>query len=47
MDRPEGLPGVDQGVMPVSWSAWLAELDRQLSLNEAVLRTKVMRMEQH
>jgi hypothetical protein len=29
MGRPEGMPGVDQGVMPVSWSAWLAELDRQ------------------
>ena len=27
--KPEGMPGVDQGVMPVSWSAWLAELDRQ------------------
>jgi len=25
----------------------VAELDRQLSLNEAVLRTKVMRVEQH
>ena len=25
----------------------VAELDRQLGLNEAVLRTKVMRMEQH
>ena len=29
MSKPEGMPGVDQGVMPVSWSAWLAELDRQ------------------
>jgi hypothetical protein len=27
--KPEGMPGVDQGVMPVSWTAWLAELDRQ------------------
>ena len=27
--KPECMPGVDQGVMPVSWSAWLAELDRQ------------------
>ena len=29
MGKPQGMPGVDQGVMPVSWSAWLAELDRQ------------------
>jgi len=27
--RPEGMPHVDQGASPVSWSAWLAELDRQ------------------
>jgi len=27
--RPVGMPKVDQGVSPVSWSAWLAELDRQ------------------
>ena len=27
--RPQGMPGVDQGASPVSWSAWLAELDRQ------------------
>jgi hypothetical protein len=27
--KPEGMPGVDQGAMPVSWTAWLAELDRQ------------------
>lgn len=27
--RPEGMPGVDQGESPVSWAAWLAELDRQ------------------
>jgi hypothetical protein len=27
--RPRGMPGVDQGGSPVSWSAWLAELDRQ------------------
>lgn len=29
MGRPEGMPAVDQGASPVSWSAWLAELDRQ------------------
>jgi hypothetical protein len=28
-DRPESMPGVDQGASPVSWAAWLAELDRQ------------------
>ena len=27
--RPRGMPGVDQGASPVSWTAWLAELDRQ------------------
>ena len=27
--RPRGMPVVDQGASPVSWSAWLAELDRQ------------------
>jgi hypothetical protein len=27
--RPKGMPGVDQGASPVSWAAWLAELDRQ------------------
>ena len=27
--RPDGMPGVDQGASPVSWTAWLAELDRQ------------------
>jgi len=27
--RPKGMPAVDQGGSPVSWSAWLAELDRQ------------------
>ncbi len=27
--RPAGMPNVDQGVSPVSWTAWLAELDRQ------------------
>ena len=26
---PQGMPGVDQGAVPVSWTAWLAELDRQ------------------
>lgn len=29
MGRPHGMPRVDQGVSPVSWTAWLAELDRQ------------------
>jgi hypothetical protein len=28
-DKPKGMPQVDQGVSPVSWTAWLAELDRQ------------------
>ncbi len=28
-DRPRGMPEVDQGATPVSWAAWLAELDRQ------------------
>jgi hypothetical protein len=27
--KPSGMPKVDQGVSPVSWTAWLAELDRQ------------------
>ena len=27
--RPNGMPNVDQGASPVSWPAWLAELDRQ------------------
>lgn len=27
--RPAGMPVTDQGASPVSWSAWLAELDRQ------------------
>jgi hypothetical protein len=27
--RPDGMPSTDQGASPVSWSAWLAELDRQ------------------
>jgi hypothetical protein len=27
--RPVGMPAIDQGASPVSWSAWLAELDRQ------------------
>lgn len=26
---PDGMPETDQGASPVSWSAWLAELDRQ------------------
>ncbi|MBO0814281.1 MAG: 30S ribosomal protein S6 [Actinobacteria bacterium] len=42
--RSEGIYAViDMNAMPDS----VAELDRQLSLNEAVLRTKVLRMEQH
>ena len=42
--RSEGIYAViDMKAMPDS----VAELDRQLSLNEAVLRTKVMRMDQH
>lgn len=42
--RSEGIYAViDMMAMPDS----VAELDRQLSLNEAVLRTKVMRVEQH
>ena len=27
--KPRGMPTIDEGVAPVSWSAWLAELDRQ------------------
>jgi hypothetical protein len=28
--KPEnGMPGVDDGLSPVSWTAWLAELDRR------------------
>ena len=27
--RPVDMPQTDQGSSPVSWSAWLAELDRQ------------------
>ncbi len=27
--RPSAMPAVDDGVSPVSWKAWLAELDRQ------------------
>jgi hypothetical protein len=27
--RPDGMPELDQGASPVSWAAWLAELDRQ------------------
>jgi hypothetical protein len=26
---PSSTPTVDQGASPVSWAAWLAELDRQ------------------
>jgi len=29
MGKPQGMPRVDQGVTPVSWTVWLAELDRQ------------------
>jgi hypothetical protein len=25
----EPIPALDEGISPVSWSAWLAELDRQ------------------
>ena len=42
--RSEGIYAViDMMAVPDS----VAELDRQLGLNEAVLRTKVMRVEQH
>src|SRR5215470_7788561 len=42
--RSEGIYAViDMTAMPDS----VAELDRQLGLNEAVLRTKVLRMDQH
>ena len=27
--KPNGMPEIDQGATPVSWSAWFAELDRQ------------------
>lgn len=27
--RPTATPAIDDGVSPVSWKAWLAELDRQ------------------
>ncbi|MDB5561890.1 MAG: hypothetical protein JWN11_1308 [Hyphomicrobiales bacterium] len=27
--KPTGMPTQDDGMSPVSWSAWLAELDRQ------------------
>jgi hypothetical protein len=35
---PEQTPTIDDGVSPVSWTAWLAELDRQqlaLKVSEA------------
>jgi len=42
--RTEGIYAViDMMALPDS----VTELDRQLSLNEAVLRTKVLRMEHH
>jgi small subunit ribosomal protein S6 len=42
--RSEGIYAViDMNAMPDS----VTELDRQLGLNEAVLRTKVLRMEHH
>jgi small subunit ribosomal protein S6 len=42
--RSEGIYAViDMNAMPDA----VAELDRQLGLNEAVLRTKVLRMEHH
>ena len=28
-EAPTAAPGIDDGVSPVSWTAWLAELDRQ------------------
>jgi hypothetical protein len=28
-NRVGAMPGLDDGMSPVSWSAWLAELDRQ------------------
>lgn len=27
--EPDDMPGLDEGLSPVSWVAWLAELDRQ------------------
>lgn len=27
--RPRSVPAMDDGISPVSWRAWLAELDRQ------------------
>ncbi|MEO6395999.1 MAG: hypothetical protein ABIO40_08835 [Devosia sp.] len=27
--RPSGMPSIDQGMSPVSWSAWFSEFDRQ------------------
>ena len=27
--QPTTIPGIDDGVSPISWKAWLAELDRQ------------------
>lgn len=27
--RPAAAPSIDDGISPCSWSAWLAELDRQ------------------
>ena len=37
---PGTMPRVDDGVSPVSWTAWLAELDRrQLALRVADLET--------
>ncbi|MGV3491051.1 MAG: hypothetical protein ACO1OG_06975 [Devosia sp.] len=27
--KPDDAPGLDEGLSPVSWTAWLAELDRQ------------------
>jgi small subunit ribosomal protein S6 len=42
--RSEGIYAViDMNAMPDS----VTELDRQLGLNEAVLRTKILRMEHH
>ncbi|RUT29329.1 hypothetical protein EMQ25_14495 [Arsenicitalea aurantiaca] len=28
-ERPQAAPSIDDGLSPCSWTAWLAELDRQ------------------
>jgi hypothetical protein len=38
--QPHDMPSVDDGISPVSWNAWLAELDRQnLALSVSPERT--------